>query len=138
MNRILEKYRDAGFKLTPQRIAIIEYLDGNREHPSAEDIFRSIQEKFPTMSFATVYNTLEMLVNKGEVAELSIDPDKKRFDADSTPHHHLICSACRYIVDIYEDFGLELTEEKKRDFNVTGHHIEFYGVCPKCNNKKGV
>ena len=138
MVRILEKYRDSGFKLTPQRIAILEYLDGNNAHPSAEDIFKSIQDKFPTMSFATVYNTLEMLVNKGKVAELSIDPDKKRFDPDSTPHHHLICSACRCIVDIYEDFELELAGEKKRDFNVTGHRIEFYGICPKCNNKQPV
>ncbi len=136
MNRILEKYRDSGFKLTPQRIAIIEYLDGNTAHPSAEDIYRSIQKKFPTMSFATVYNTLEMLVDKGEVAELSIDPDKKRFDPDSTPHHHLICSGCGRIVDIYENFELELTKEKKRDFNVTGHHIEFYGICPECNCKE--
>ena len=75
-------------------------------------------------------------MSRGEAAELSIDPDKKRFDPDSTPHHHLICGSCRCIVDIYEDFELELSKEKKSDFNVTGHHIEFYGICPKCNNEE--
>ncbi len=52
----MERYRETGLKLTPQRLAILEYLDGNTSHPSAEDIYISVKEKFPTMSFATVYN----------------------------------------------------------------------------------
>ncbi|MCK5426958.1 MAG: transcriptional repressor, partial [Thermodesulfovibrionia bacterium] len=56
---IIEKYRDIGIKLTPQRIAILNYLSGITTHPSAEQIYKAVSKEFPTMSFATVYNTLD-------------------------------------------------------------------------------
>lgn len=136
MASIQEKYKGSGFKLTPQRIAILEYLEGNREHPSAEVIYRSVSRRFPTMSFATVYNTLELLVSKGRVTELSIDVGKKRFDPDTLPHHHLICRHCRSIEDVFEDFSLEISKGSSTGFEITGHHIEFYGVCPACKNSE--
>lgn len=135
MSDIIEKYKDSGFKMTPQRLAVLECLDGNKSHPSAEEIFRSIRGRFPTMSFATVYNTLEMLVRKGEVLELSIDPSKKRFDPDTAPHHHLICMKCKSVEDVFGDFGVRLPRRSEGDFEITGHHIEFYGVCPSCRGK---
>ncbi len=135
MNLVLEKYKDSGFKMTPQRLAILEYLEGNTEHPSAEEIYRSVIRKFPTMSFATVYNTLEMLVSRGRVMELSIDAGKKRFDPDMVPHHHLICRRCRCIEDVFEDFSIDVSSGTKRNFEVTGHHIAFYGFCPSCQDK---
>jgi len=136
MKKAIERHRSSGFKMTPQRMAILEYLDGNKEHPSAEEIYRSVSSRFPTMSFATVYNTLDLLVSKGKVAELSIDVGKKRFDPDTAPHHHLICRSCRCIEDIFEDFSIEVSKGNKADFEVTGHHIEFYGICPSCRKKQ--
>ena len=76
----MEKYRDIGFKLTPQRIAILDYLEGNKDHPSADDIYKAVSEKFTTMSLATVYTTLAALKERGNVLELTVDPDKKRYD----------------------------------------------------------
>ncbi len=137
MKSVREMKKECGFKMTPQRMAILEYLEGNREHPSAEEIFRSVSSRFPTMSFATVYNTLELLVSRGKVAELSIDVGKKRFDPDTAPHHHLICRNCRCIEDIFEDFGIEIPGGSRADFEITGHHIEFYGICPSCKSKSG-
>ncbi len=128
----MEKYREIGLKLTPQRIAILDYLDGNEGHPSAEEVYSAVSKKFPTMSFATVYNTLEVLRRKGEILELTIDPGKKRFDPNTTPHHHLICTKCRGIVDIHVDYDLRVPDTARADFEITGNHIEFYGVCPKC------
>lgn len=128
----MEKYRDLGLKLTPQRIAILDYLEGNKEHPSAEEIYKAVAKKFPTMSFATVYNTLETLRQKGGVQELTIDPVKKRFDPDTEPHHHLICLWCKKIVDIHIEYKLDIEDDKKNDFDIIGNHIEFYGICPKC------
>ncbi|MHB8880848.1 MAG: Fur family transcriptional regulator [Thermodesulfovibrionales bacterium] len=136
MNRVIEKYRTSGLKLTPQRLAILKHLEGNTDHPSAEEIFRSVRKQFATMSFATVYNTLEMLVSRGDLAELSIDPAKKRFDPDGRPHHHLICKRCSCIVDIFQDFDIELPKTMKKEFRVTGHHIEFYGLCPRCSGDR--
>jgi len=130
-----EKYRDLGIKLTPQRIAILDYLEGNVTHPSAEDVYRAVLRKFPTMSFATVYNTLETLKDRGMVRELTGDPGKKRFDPNSRPHHHLICTQCRRIVDVQVEFRLPVAEQDRAGFEITGNHIEVYGTCPVCTKR---
>lgn len=121
-----------GLKLTPQRLAIFNYLKGNVEHPSAEDIYKAVSKKFPTMSLATVYNTLEALRQRGGILKLTIDPDKKRFDPNTELHHHLICMSCKKIVDIYKNYKLNLPEDKVKGFEIYRNHIEFYGICPKC------
>lgn len=127
-----------GFKLTPQRLAILSYLDGNKDHPSAEDIYNVISKVFPTMSFATVYNTLDSLKKRGGITELTIDPDKKRFDPNTEPHHHLICVRCRRIVDVHIGFDLSLPAlHNTEGFDITGNHIEFYGVCRECKKSSG-
>jgi Fur family peroxide stress response transcriptional regulator len=131
-----EKYRDLGFKLTPQRIAILDYLNGNRTHPSADDVYRAVLRKFPTMSFATVYNTLETLKCRGIVGELTGDPGKKRFDPDPGPHHHLICTRCRKIVDVHVQYRLPVADHDRAGFDITGNHIEFLGICPDCKKRK--
>jgi len=122
-----------GLKLTPQRLAILDYLKGNTAHPSADDIYGAVSKKFPSMSFATVYNTLETLRRNGRVLELTIDPQKKRFDPNTEPHHHLICINCKKIVDIHAKYELEVTDTMKSGFELTGNHIEFYGICPECS-----
>jgi Fur family peroxide stress response transcriptional regulator len=132
----MEKYRDAGLKLTPQRLAILEFLDGNKEHPSAEDVYKAVSRKFPTMSLATVYNTLMTLKQRGLVKELTMDPLRMRFDPQPTPHHHLICMDCRKIIDIHTRLRVNLPEMEQEGFEIVGNHIEFYGRCPKCKNKK--
>jgi Fur family peroxide stress response transcriptional regulator len=132
----MKKYRDIGLKLTPQRLAILDYLDGNKEHPSAENIYRAVSKKFPTMSFATVYNTLETLRKKGTVLELLIDAAKKRFDPNTAPHHHLICVKCKRIVDIMGDYELSIPDAERMSFEVIGNHIEFHGICQACRKKK--
>jgi Fur family peroxide stress response transcriptional regulator len=128
----MKKYKNISLKLTPQRLAILEYLEGNKDHPSASDIYKAVSERFPTMSFATVYNTLKALKGKENIQELTIDPDKKRFDPNMMHHHHLICIHCRKIIDIDTKFELGLSDTQKHGFELTGNHIDFYGVCPEC------
>lgn len=132
----MENYRDIGFKLTPQRLIILDYLQGNKSHPSAEDIYRAVHDKFPTMSLATVYSTLAALKEKGYIIELSLDPDKKRYDPETAPHNHLICIACKRIVDVTGECRLDLPEDERQDFVVMESHVEFYGLCPGCKQKK--
>lgn len=128
----MQKYRDRGLKLTPQRIAIFDYLEGNKDHPSAEDIYRSVSKRFPTMSFATVYNTLAALRDRGSIRELAIDPAKKRYDPETDEHQHLICIECKRVVDLAGTYKVELPEEFRHDFTVLANHIEFHGLCPDC------
>lgn len=136
LKKLRQKGTISGFKRTPQRLAILEHLDGNKSHPSADEIFRVVAKKNPSMSFATVYNTLNTLVETGAVRELTIDPDRKRYDPDTSAHHHLICLDCKTIVDIPGDIAVEVPRGVTKDFVVTGSHIEFYGVCSPCRKLK--
>lgn len=119
-------------KITPQRMAILKYLEGNKEHPSAEAIYKAVSKKFPTMSFATVYNTLSALKRHGHLRELNLDPDKKRFDPNPNPHHHIICIKCWRIVDVPEEIPLAPPQLESESFEWVATHIEFYGICSKC------
>ena len=128
----INKYREIGFKLTPQRLAILDYLDGNNHHPSADDIYRAVLKKFPTISFATVYTTLTALKKRGKLNELSSDPYKKRYDPDTRNHSHLLCTACNGIFDIPVEYTINYPESVKHDFVITDSHVEFNGLCPTC------
>lgn len=131
---LLRKYRDIGVKMTPQRLAILEIMEGNRSHPSAQEVYGQLLEVHPTASFATVYNTLEMLKRMGLVRDLTIDRERVRYDPDVTPHHHAICSGCGRIFDVSEDDvpKVGVPSGLSEAFEVTGHHIEFYGICMGC------
>lgn len=128
----MENYKKMGLKLTPQRLAIFEYLDGNKSHPSAENIYLDVKKKYPMMSFATVYNTIERLKQKGLLLELTCDPERRRYDPDTKQHHHIICMSCRKIVDVHEDFSFDIPEEQRGSFDIISARIEFYGLCPEC------
>ena len=128
--------KELSFKRTPQRLAILEYLEGNTSHPSAEDIYRAVSKKYHSMSFATVYNTLNMLAKAGTIRELTIDPVRKRFDPDISQHHHLMCVLCGKIVDISAGLTVDLPENLAEDFDVLGSHVEFYGHCASCRKKR--
>lgn len=137
MESVLRKYRGKGFKLTPQRIAILKFLDGNTSHPTAEDIYTEIKKKYPTVSFATVYNTVQALRDRGELLEITIDPQRKHFDPNPSAHHHIMCTGCGRIGDVFTDYSKALTlpEEVTSEFHVTGNHVDFYGVCSDCRKK---
>ncbi len=122
-------------KRTPQRLAILEYLEGNTSHPSAEDIFRAVSKKYQSMSFATVYNTLHALTQAGVLRELTIDPERRRYDPDTSGHHHLICVACGRIADVPGAVAVELPRTTDQDFTLLESHVEFYGYCSACNKK---
>ncbi len=132
----LKFYKSLGLKLTPQRLAILEYLENNRSHPSAEDIYNALKPRFPSMSFATVYNTLEILAKKGLVKEINVESTRKRFDAFTHPHHHFFCKNCRKVIDIENlKDNIQVPEEIK-DCELTEYHIVFYGLCPECKKKQ--
>lgn len=138
MEKFIHKYKGKDFKLTPQRLAILKFLEGNTSHPTADDIYREIRKAHPTVSFATVYNTLEALKQRGELLEITIDPERKHFDPNPAPHHHIICMDCGRIDDIFTDYSgaLKLPEHITREYKVTGNHIDFHGVCSSCRHGK--
>ena len=117
-------------------MAVMQFLAGNTSHPSAEEIHAALRRQFPTLSLATVYNTLEALRERGEVVEVEGDPTKKRFDPVVSRHHHLICVRCKKILDIPEKWNPTLTEREKRGFHVIRSQVIFHGLCPECQSRQ--
>ncbi len=124
-----------GLKLTPQRLMIFKILEDNISHPSAEEIFKRVKKIYPTVSFTTIYKTLETLRDLGEIKELVIDKDRKHYDPNTKPHHHTICKVCKKINDVFEDFSphIRLPDSMGSEFDVSGFQISFHGKCSNCN-----
>ena len=137
LDTLINKLRQKGLKITPQRLLILKLLEGNRAHPTAEDIHNQVIKKHPTISLATVYKTLEVLTKMGEIRQLNLGQDKSRFDPDTRPAIHLICKCCNQVMDIHKDFDrrLKIPAGFKDEFVVTEKHIELYGICKKCLKK---
>jgi Fur family peroxide stress response transcriptional regulator len=125
--------KEEGFKLTPQRLAIIDFLEGRKDHPSAEDIFRGIRKKWPMISFSTVYNTLEVLEKMGAVRQLTIAENKVNFDPETKPHPHLLCEVCNQIIDL--PYPVHLDIRKIRKHKIRAYRVYFYGICSDCLNR---
>ncbi|MFD2703849.1 peroxide-responsive transcriptional repressor PerR [Salibacterium lacus] len=122
-------------RMTPQRHAILEYLYETMNHPTADDIYKALESKFPNMSVATVYNNLRVFKNVGIVKELTYGDSSSRFDCVTTDHYHIICSDCGKIVDFHYP-GLDEVEtlaEQVTGFQVHDHRMEIYGSCRDCN-----
>jgi len=133
-DRIIGRLREESLKVTPQRIAVVKYLDGNTSHPSVEEIHREVSRDFPTISLATVYNTLDTLEQIGEVQAVTIDPTRKHYDPETRPHHHLMCTSCRRIQDVFADYSsvLRVPDSLARQFRVQETAVSFRGVCRDC------
>lgn len=124
-------------KMTPQRLAIMEYLEGNTDHPSVEDVYNAVRDRFPTISLATVYNTLSLFKGGGMLRELSVDPLRKRYDPDTGEHYHIICKKCGAVHDIRLAFELSVPQEGLGGYRITDSHLYFDGLCPVCDEDKG-
>ncbi len=121
---------------TPQRMAILSFLEGNTSHPSAEEIHKALSPRFPTMSLATVYNTLRSLRLENGVLELRIDADRMRFDPNTKPHHHIICLECGKVVDVFRDLDIERDAAEDSGFHIVKSEVSFYGYCPQCDRAR--
>ncbi len=136
---IIQKLRDNGHKITPQRIGIVRIIAKSINHPSVEDIYDEIKIDFPTMSLATVYRNIVLIKSLGEVLELGFPDGSNRYDGNKPyPHPHLICIKCKKIVDpdlsSLDDMTKELAEET--NFKILNHRLDFFGICSNCLQKK--
>src|SRR5262245_14425596 len=93
-DRMIAEVRARGLKVTPQRIAIIRELAQDPTHPTAQELFSRLKVEQPTMSFATVYNTLASLAEAGLCTSRALTGGATRFDANTQPHDHAVCDAC--------------------------------------------
>jgi len=133
----IHQLRQAGHKITPQRREILQLLEGNTSHPTAEAVFVGVQESMPDVSLATVYNTLNELVRVGLVHMLETNGDGAvHFDPNTDEHAHMICERCGRITDIPVDTdALRLSDAQADGFQVFRRQLTYYGTCPDCQNK---
>lgn len=137
VQHLISNLQKKGIRITPQRFAILEYLMENDNHPTADEIYHALEDKFAKMSVATVYNNLRMLTDLKIIKELSYGDHASHFDFVTQEHYHAICRSCGKIVDFYypglED--VELAAGQLTGFLVDEHRLEVYGLCPECQNK---
>lgn len=126
--------REAGLKLTHQRLEIFRELAGTEEHPDAETIFRAVQQRVPTVSLDTVYRTLWMLHDLGLVTTLGPQRYGVRFDANLDRHHHYCCVRCGLVRDFESEEldGLSVPDSVKGLGSVVDSHVEVRGLCATC------
>ncbi len=129
-----EVCRREGIKRTPQRIAIFTALAGRKDHPSAEDVYRLVKSKIPTISFDTVYRTLDLFAQCGLIRRVNHAGSKGRFDPNVHAHHHLVCVRCKRIVDFrWEALDkLPVPPAVRRWGRVQGKTLEIWGLCKEC------
>lgn len=135
IEKLTKKLRNHGMKITPQRLMIFKVLENNTTHPSAENVYKRVKRIYPSVSFTTIYKTLETLRKLGEVKEFVIDDDRKHYDPNTDLHHHVVCSSCKRILDVFEDFSpyVKLPDTVKKDYTISGFQIFFHGICKECN-----
>ena len=133
----LDTLKSTGVRITPQRLAILEYMISSMSHPTADDIYRALEPNFPNMSVATVYNNLRVFREAGLVKELPFGDSSSRFDFVTNDHYHIICQDCGTIVDFHYPAldEVEHVASHVTGFQVNSHRMEIYGKCPSCANK---
>lgn len=120
------------WRVTPQRRAIAEVLDGDDRHMTAEAILSRALERLPEISVATVYNTLNGLVAMGELVEVSAGGGPKRYDLNVAAHHHLVCTTCGVLRDVPARRVEPLSGDDRHGFDLEGVEVVFRGTCPDC------
>ncbi len=136
---LVQALRRAGLRLTPQRLAICRLLAETDQHPTAQMIYEQLRPEFPSLSLATVYNTLDTLVRLGVINALGgAGDDAVHYDADTSPHVNLACIACHRVTDLPSQYveALEREVAATSGYHLLGARVLYYGLCPACQRRE--
>lgn len=130
----IRRSRDRGVPVTRQRQVVFETLLDCRDHPTADTIFARVAEATPELSRATVYRALDTLVELGVVERICHPGRAVRYDPQTEPHHHLVCSACERIIDLYDAAldDLPVPDTAAHGFEVSAVQVQLRGLCADC------
>lgn len=131
LQEIVNELKKRNIRPSYQRLKILEYLMKERYHPTAEDIYFDLFKKIPTLSKSTIYNTLNLFIEKRLIKEISIENNETRYDIILTNHGHFKCDICGEIVDFKINIDGFLSEDLK-DYKIREKGVNFKGICPKC------
>jgi Fur family transcriptional regulator, peroxide stress response regulator len=135
---MLARLKARGGRLTSQRLALLQLLSVSKGHPNAAQLYAQLQVQFPAISLATVYKTLTLLKEEGEVFEIELGSERHYDGNKPYPHPHLICQQCEKIMDGEEINRLDVVLQEiheRYDFEVLQSQLVFYGVCRDCRQE---
>jgi Fe2+ or Zn2+ uptake regulation protein len=128
--------RSRGFRMTPQRLAILQILQDASSHLSPGEIFEQVQQRLPGITEATVYRALSFLNQQNLILAAHIGSGQLVYEIAGHDHHHLICRACGYTHEIEHEMLQALYQQfqQKTGFQIDSIHVTFFGLCPECQN----
>lgn len=142
ITRLKENLKSKGYKLTPQRRAVVDIIIENEgKHLTAEELYDLVKVDCPEIGLATIYRTILLLEEMGIVSRLDLGDGCSRYelvhDEENHQHHHLVCTNCGKVMEVEGDLLEELEHniEKKYKFQIKNHSVKFYGFCSDCTNK---
>ena len=131
MNDIVSLLRKHGYRVTPQRLAICEYVLKARNHPTAKDVYREVKKRHPAISMTTIYQTLKILEDLNLIRKLPFDDT--RIESNLRPHINLICLKCGKIEDLESDVvKVVIDEVVRRGFKIASERVDVFGYCRNC------
>lgn len=143
MENVKKTLKNNGYKLTPQRRALINtVIENEGKHLTAEELYSLVKNICPEIGLATVYRTLQLMDRLDILCKLELDDGCSRYELvhknENHRHHHLICTNCGKVIEVKEDLLEELENdiETTYEFKVYNHSLKFYGLCKKCYNEK--
>lgn len=128
----------AALKYSRQREAIKEYLASTTDHPTADSVYLHVKEEFPRISLGTVYRNLNLLADMGEVLKITTPNGGDRFDGNTEPHYHVLCTECGRIYDLSMDILDSVNQIANENYGgiIKSHTTLFYGICENCLKNK--
>ena len=138
MTRINERLATSGFRFTPQREHVYNVLLGERDHPTAEQVFLRAKKGMADISMATVYNCLDALVKCDLVKQVNLDRAASRYCPNMKEHVHFCCDACSGVFDIEMDLSANTPRaglKMPKGFKATLFDVSIHGFCPACSGR---
>ncbi len=124
--------RESGIKVTPQRLAIVEELNGH-VHMSIDELYEAIKKKFPSISLATVYKNINAMMEKDFISEVKVPGQKSKYELTKQPHSHVVCQKCGKVEDIHLDLEkVTQTAANLSHYEIVDKALILAGVCPEC------
>lgn len=128
----------AVLKRSKQRDSIKAYLANTTEHPTADTVYLHVRDEFPRISLGTVYRNLNLLADIGEVIKITTPNGGDRFDGNTKPHYHVLCTKCERVIDLNMDVVTAIDQMAEEHFpgKIQSHTALFFGVCEDCLEKE--
>ncbi|MBE7066288.1 MAG: transcriptional repressor [Ruminococcaceae bacterium] len=122
-----------GENMSKQKALVYDIICNSPRHMNASEIYDLAKEKLPNISFGTVYRNLNVLVQDGDIMRIAIDKCPDRFDKNPMAHHHMICTKCGNVIDVFKDDSNDIREiEEHMGAQITEYIISMKCICKQC------